>query len=366
MRVGVIRNDLPGPLFLADLESSSQVDAPVEPAGQTRYVSRPTALTVGAMLSASIPASLLSSVDLVFPVNIAAPNQTLKIRSSVADPYASVLIPVGAYADIAALAAAVNSVLPAGFVAIAKSALRLAFQTVACGTGVRIECDSVAGGSTANTPLGLLAAGDSFTIPSATAYLLAASPVGGPLNVSLALIYAQLGAGLTAAQVEAAASAIAPKFVETDVAIKSFAVGNLSSYLSSSYTPDPKRIPALATGAAIAVVADDGITPFASSLPTLSNAQYNFPAPGMVTLTGTGLASAGSPNAEVEATVVRFSKAGYPEIFKVLQHMIVAAGGTVTQNLIVIPASLVPASVSAGFDAQVVYTSLASNPFTLV
>ena len=41
MYVGVIRGDLPGPLFLADLEQTSQTNFPTEPFGQTQYISRP-------------------------------------------------------------------------------------------------------------------------------------------------------------------------------------------------------------------------------------------------------------------------------------------------------------------------------------
>lgn len=42
MRVGVIRNDLPSPILLADLEQVSRQNAPVDAPGQVRYLSYPT------------------------------------------------------------------------------------------------------------------------------------------------------------------------------------------------------------------------------------------------------------------------------------------------------------------------------------
>lgn len=257
MRVGIIRGDLTGPLFMADLEPTSQTNFPTEPAGQTRYVSRPDATVIAAYLAAE----------------------------------------------------------------------------------------------------GLVA--------SATGLITATLPVGGPLDVSSATITGVAGlGGATAAQVTALADLIAPKFVDSEAAIKSFQVGNLASYRSANFNPDPNRLPAITDGAAIAVVADDGSTPFAAPLPTISGAASATPNAGDVTITGTGLGSS-----EWNATKVKFTDVSTGHV-TVLDQAVIAAtltGGTqgsVAATSIVVPASLIP-TIAAGDTVQVLYTSRASNRFTI-
>ena len=364
MRVGVIRGDVPGPVFLADLEPTSQANFPTEPEGQSRYISRPTADSVEAMMAASIPASIVSTGAIAFPLAIINANHTLKIKGPVGDAYTSVVVANDTYANIDALVAAVNTVLAAtNFAAVAFSATKLALQTKTKGTGTRILIDTAAGGSTFNTPAVLGAGGQVKTVPAPAGFITTTLPVGGPLDVSASTIRTSLGGGLTDAQVKAAADAIAPQFIETDTLIKSVLVGDLHGLLSASWNPDPNRIPVIDSGAAIAVVEDDGSTLFAVTGPTILNAEFNVPGAGDVTITGTGLASAGAPNAEVEATKVKFY-ADKPE--SVQQYYIVDANGTVTSTSIVILAALVPAGVAVGTQVQVQYTSLVSTKFALV
>jgi hypothetical protein len=317
------------------------------------------------MLSAYIPASLLSGT-ITFPLTFTlGVDDALMLRDSSTGAFTTFTIPSTApYADMAELVTALNTLFgTANFVAVVFSATELALQTKTMGAATYIGVHTVAGGSTANTPLALPVGGANFTVPSAAAYILAVSPPLGPLDVSSTLIRTTLGAGLTDVQVAAAADAIAPQFVETDVAIKSFEVGNLAQYLSATYTPDPNRIPAMALGPAIAVVQDDGVSAFVAPVPLLTSGTV---IAGVVTLGGVGLASAGSPNAEVQATTVRFLKIDSNESLKSLpQGVIIAAGGVVSSTGIVIPATLVPAEVVAGRKVQVIYTSLASNVYTL-
>jgi len=369
MRVAVIRGDLPGPLFLADLEDVSQYNPPTEPRGQERYLTRPTSASFGAAMALYAPASLGSTADITFPVVVTGLNQTLKLRQSASDAYTSYLIPTGSYANMTLLLAAINSILSGtgAFVAVALGTaptLRIAIQTVVKGAASRIQYDTTAGGSTANTPLSLAAGGANFTVPAASAVITATVPVGGPVDVRPVTIRTQLGTGLTQAQWEALQNALAPRLIDTDTAVKSFQVGYLSDLRNAAYNPDPNRLPAITPGAAISVVADDGQTLFTASLPLLTNAQFGVPVAGAITLTGTGLAGAGSPNSEVVATRVKIFTA--PDTRYIDQARIVAAGGTVSATSIVIPASLVPSGVGVGTQVQVRYTSLASNIFTLV
>lgn len=149
MRVAVIRGDLPGPLFVNDLEPTSQ-ENPSLGRGQTRYLSRPD---------------------------------------------------------------------------VTKIAAYLAAQSLAA---------------------------------SASALVLATVPVGGPVDVSSATITGVAGLGsATNAQVTALQDLLAPKFVETTVAKASWTSGNLKKLRNASFTPDPNRF---ATGAAVVVVQDDGVT----------------------------------------------------------------------------------------------------------
>ena len=82
MRVGVIRGDLPSPLFLGDLEPVSKANFPIDPVGQTRYLSRPDPTTLTNYLSgfnndglaivgfAGVPAGVQSSTAVTFDSHI--------------------------------------------------------------------------------------------------------------------------------------------------------------------------------------------------------------------------------------------------------------------------------------------------------
>jgi hypothetical protein len=94
---------------------------------------------------------------------------------------------------------------------------------------------------------------------SASALVAATVPVGGPVDVSSATITGVAGlGGASNTQVTALQDLLAPQFVETVVAKKSWEKGNLKKFRNSTFTPDPNRF---VTGAAIVVVQDDGVTP---------------------------------------------------------------------------------------------------------
>jgi len=245
MRVAVIRGDLPGPIFIADLESTSQYNPSTEAPGQTRYLSRPSATAIAQYLTAQ----------------------------------------------------------------------------------------------------GLVA--------SATTLITATVPVGGPVDVSSATIKGVSGlSGASAAQVTALQDLLAPQFYETQSAKESFQVGNLAKFRSSTFNPDPRRIPAFTNGAAISVVADDGVTAFAAALPNVTGAAFA----GALTVTGTGLGSA-----EVHASEVILSTPTAKKTIK--QSQIVAAGGSVSATSIVVPAGLLT-GFAAGAKVRVRAGRQLSNEFT--
>lgn len=69
MRIAVIREDLGGPLFLADLEPTSQ-GIRHQGAGQNRYLQRPSVAAIGEYLSAQgLTASASDLIDATVPVS---------------------------------------------------------------------------------------------------------------------------------------------------------------------------------------------------------------------------------------------------------------------------------------------------------
>lgn len=346
MRVGVIRGDLPGPVLLADLESVSQWNPPTEPRGQERYISRPTTDEIEAALGDPVTGAGAtlngSNISGSFPgLVIGVGNDDLKIRVTASPTaFTTVLVPNATYATLADLIAAINTVLPGTGVTARLNVAGngLALEADLKGVSSYIENDSVAGGSVANTPLGL-ADGVVRTMPAASAYITACNPVAGALDVRLVTINA-VGAGTNSNAlaivppgrgfIAALQDAIAPQFIETPVALDSFLVGNMADLLSANFNPDPRRVPALTNGPAITVVEDDGFTVFAATLPTVATATLSV---GNVTIVGTGLG-----NPERNETTLKFSGA----ISKILyQQILEAAGGTVSDTSIFVPASLI-------------------------
>jgi hypothetical protein len=283
------------------------------------------------------------------------------------DAFTDVAIANAVYATGQAIADAVNAALIAepfdARVRLDDTGTNLILYSVATGAGSYIETDSTAGGNTFNDVAGFNVAGEDFTVQTAAAVITDLLPVGGPLDVTAATLDTSLGFGPTAAQRVALADALAPRFVETDVAIKSFQVGMISGYLNANYTPDPTRVPALATGPAISVVSDDG-TAFTAPLTVITGAEEDVPNAGDITIDGTNLG-----NPEVQATVVRVVAPNGSTSIKLFQSVIegTLTGGTqgsVTATSIVIPASLL-SGLAVGSTVQVQYTSFASNVFTV-
>jgi hypothetical protein len=248
-----------------------------------------------------------------------------------------------------------------------ETGIYFVLRTVAKGAGSYLGNDSVANGSTHNTPTGLGAGATAFTVPTAAATISGTLPVGGPLDVRTATLTTLLGGGTTTAERTAVADMIAPQFIETDVVVKSFQLGVLADLRSSLYNPDPNRLPAISNGAAITVVQDDGNTAFTAALTVISNAQLGVPGAGQVTITGTNL---GNAERTLSTTVKFLDASNVPgQMLPVLLHQksIVAAGGSVNPTSIVIPAALVPTwAVATTTKVQVQYTSLASAQFALV
>lgn len=370
MRIGVIRGDLSGPIFLSDLEPVSQYNPSTEPRGQVRYIGRPTVAEIEAALSnSSTGAGAViegSDISANFPITINGTNDDLKVKTSAAASYTTVLIAQAAYANITTLVAAVNAALVGTGVTARQgtgSGQRVALESSTKGVNSYLQIDSTAGGSVANTPLGFGASSVTRTMPAASAFITALNPVSGTLDVSNTAINA-VGATTNANAMSliptsrgthtAIADAIAPKLTETPVVLDSYLYGSIAGYRNASFNPDSRRIPAIASGAAISVVADDGSTAFSLTAPTISGAVISG---GVITITGTGLG-----HAERNETIVKVSG----NISKRLdQARIKAAGGSVSATSIVIPASLISGAAATLSKVQVQLRQRVSALFTV-
>jgi hypothetical protein len=367
MRVGVIRGDLPGPVFLSDVEQTSQTNFSVEPAGQSRYLSRPTVASVTTALSA-VPAAIESTSNITFPLTVAgAGANVLKLRTLSTGGYTTVTVAAATYTTMALLLVAVNAALVTAGIAITAEQgatnVRLRLKTSASfGIGASIGSDSNGNGSTLNAPLGFAVGGASNTLPAAAALIAATLPVGGPLDVSAATLATQVAAGLSTAQVKAIADSIAPQFVESDTVLKSYQIGVLGDFRNPAYTPDVNRLPVIATSAAITIVQDDGVSLFSAAStaaqPTITGAVNGG---GNLTITGSGLGNSEFPS----GTKVKVTNPATNATYTVEQRKFTSAavGGTISSTSIVIPQSAL-GGVVAGWKVQVLYTSLASNVFT--
>lgn len=360
MRIGVIRGDLPGPLHLMDLETVSQFNPTTEPRGQELYLSRPTTAQIEAVLSnATTGAGAViegSDISGNFPITITGSNDDLKVRLTASGAFTTVLIAQAAYASLTTFLVAINNALAGtGITARAGtgSGSRVAIESNTKGVNSVIGIDSTGNGSVANTPLGFGSSAIQRTMPAASAYITALNPVSGTLDVSTATING-VGASTNSNALNlipssrgtqtALANEIAPQVTETPVALDSFMVGMLSEYRSASYNPDSRR--GLPNGAAISVVADDGVTAFTSGLPVLSVADLNTPTTGALTLTGTGLGNYDNKDTKVRVKGPGIDKTLY-------QRAIEAAGGSVSATSIVIPASLIPGATLTTTTARV-------------
>lgn len=375
MRVGVIRGDMPGPVFLADLEDVSQWNPSTEPRGQERYLSRPDLTLVGAALSANVPASRKGTIDLAgaLPITVVlGASDVLQIRVDPLAGYTSCTVAAAAYPSIATFLVAVNAAIAAsamkGLVtaSVDETGHYFVLRTTAKGTGAYLGVNVLAT-STLNTLVGFANPAFAFTVPTAATVISTTLPVGGPLDVRLVTLGTLLGGGTTTAERNAVADTIAPRFIETEVVIKSFQVGYLADLRNALFNPDPNRLPAIANGPAITCTLDDGWTVYTAPLTAITNGQIGVPLANWVTITGTDLGHAERPE-DTEVHFLDESNLPTQQLPVILwgKH-IIAHGGSIAPLSITIPPALKPTWVAATTTkVRVKYTSFASNKFPLV
>jgi hypothetical protein len=265
MRIGIVRTDI-AHVYLSDVENASQRDFSSQPKGQSRYFVHPTDAQLTAVLNKYALATLLGTNTSTF--NTTGGNNTkLNIRTTPAGSYVQVAVRSGAAVTAAQIVSDLNLAFKnAGIAALARVAgTSVAIDTTLGGPGVNLDLDpsspsaatlqTVLGLSTAAVPGVTLSAVKSAVYPSATTVNVASA------TITALASFSNLSAAQQAALVGAVQDLVAPRLVETGMAVHSFAYGILSKMASPSFQPGGSRSK-LPAGIACVVLADDGVTPF--------------------------------------------------------------------------------------------------------
>lgn len=348
MYLVVIRSDLRNPLFLSDIEPISQTNPTTEsPRGQARYVSRPSAAKIQEYLDTQAAIELTGSTGwtttgwtgsynsfthttgntTALTNTLAAANTVSYLVSvTITNRTAGTVVVSFGGDSTAALSASATDTL----VAVSTATLAVTPSSTFDGT-VSISVKAVAA--------------------SAAALITATVPgyVGGAVvptvDISGTAIRAVTGlAGATNAQVEHLQNMLGYHIVETDAVKKSVLAGCLHGLLSSSFNPDSRGAlghPPATAGQAIRVVQDvnassTSTTAFTVRTPIITGLTLS----GTLTITGAsgGLSGYGL----YEPTIIIIGSGGR----QITQAQILAAGGTISDTSIVVPASLIAATAT--------------------
>lgn len=273
MRVGIVRSDI-GKVYLADVENRSQRNFSSQPAGQSRSFGKPTDARLLVLLN-SLAVLSAKGANTSATVNTTGGNNVLRVRTTTGS-FTVITVTSNAALPKATLAAELNTAfVNAGLKLVATvltggDANKIQIDTVApnAGPAGRLELDTAANGSTLNA---LLSAGWAASPPALTGLSLAALkaavyPTGTTIDVSSGTItalstFADMQATAQTALVAAIADEVAPSLVETGPVLLSFAYGQLSKLRSTSFQPGGARV-GLPAGVAVAIVTNDGSTPY--------------------------------------------------------------------------------------------------------
>ena len=267
MRIAFVRSDI-NHMLLDDVENTSQRNFSSEPAGQSRYIHKPTDAELTTMMS-SVAKLTIRGSDTAATVDTTVANGTkLNIRTSSTASYTQVTVTSNAALTKATVVTELNAAFVAaglGLVARLSGTNQVTIDTTAAGPGayVSISASSPSTGAL-HTVLGLAAAATSGL--SVAALKTAVYPTATTVDVSSATVtalstFSLLSTTASAALVAAVADMVAPTLVETGPVLLSFAYGKLSKMNSSSFRPGGSR-GILPAGVAIAVVENDGSTPY--------------------------------------------------------------------------------------------------------
>lgn len=267
MRVGLVRTDL-NKIYLADLENRSQRCFSSEPPGQSRYLAYPTNAALEAVLNAYAFLTVACTNNSA-TVNTTAPANVFSVRTSSSASYTNITVTSNAALAKSVLVGELNAEFASnGLSLVARlqaGTNRIRIDTTGSNSGpnayVEVNANlistlNVVIGATAGALLGLSVVGLSAAI----------YPAPNTIDVSSASIlalstFSALTSSAQNALVDGVADVVAPSIVETGPALLSFVYGNLSKFSSLTFQPGGTRV-GLPVGPAVAVLEDDGSTPF--------------------------------------------------------------------------------------------------------
>lgn len=269
MRAGFVnRTDLPKGLYISDVENTSQRNFSSEPPGQSRYLRRPTDAEVLAALNTYAFLTIQGS-DTAATVDTTGANGTkLNIRDSASGTFIQVTVTSDGALAKTVIVTELNAAFTAaglGLVARIAGTNQITIDTTTAGPAAYVEISAGTPSAGAlHTVVGLAAAATSGL--GLAAWRTAVYPTATTIDISTATIaalstYADLTAAAQAALVDAVADVIAPELLETGAVLLSFAGGILSRAADATFQPGGTRI-GLAVGPALAILEDDGSTPF--------------------------------------------------------------------------------------------------------
>ena len=268
MRVGIVRKDIQK-IYLNDIESRVQRCFSMEPPGQSMYLHKPTDVELLAVLNRYANLTIRgTNVAVSVATNGVPTDNLINIRASATAAYTQIPVTIGG----AVLKTRIRDDLNVGFasaglplVARISGANQITIDTTTKGPGAYV---SISAGSpsaaTLQTILGIAVA--ATTGLSVAALKTAVYPTVVTINVAPATINALSTFTLmtTAAQTaldNAVADTVAPKVIETGMALLSFAYGNMSKMRSATFQPGGARS-GLPAGICAAIVQDNGSTVF--------------------------------------------------------------------------------------------------------
>lgn len=261
----MIRNDIGG-VYIADVENTSQRYFSSEPAGQSRYVKKPTNSDLASVLNLYGAVSVLAS-NTTASVNTST-NNTLRVRQG-SGSFLSIVVTAGASTSKSVIASDITRVMmannfPAKAVVAGSNQILIYTTGSNQGPSASLEIDSVANGSTLSTAVGFNTAGVTLTGVSVSTLVAAIYPTASTVDVSSSTIlalgsFSSLPSSERSSLVNAIADAVAPRLVETDRVVASATSGMISKLASSSFHPGRGHT-GVEAGAALVLLEDDGVT----------------------------------------------------------------------------------------------------------
>lgn len=267
MRVAVVRSDIKK-VYVSDIENRSQRNFSSEPAGQSRYLHKPTDAELTTVLEAYANLTIRGS-NTSATVDTTGSNATkLNIRTSSSGVYTQVTVTSSATLAKTQIVTELNEAFTnAGLPLLARisGTNQITIDTTTKGPTayVSVSASSPSTGAL-HTVLGISAAATSGL--SVSSLKTAVYPTSTTVDVSAATINALSTFSLMTTDAKTAlddgiADAVAPKLIETGPVLLSFAYGVMSKLRSADFQPGGDRI-GLPAGIGAAIVEDDGSTAF--------------------------------------------------------------------------------------------------------